>query len=194
MKITLVDEYTRIFSLFMKGGSERERIQILSELEKISDDTSDVMTQFLENNGSPPYPKYWIAVLRIIKFSLNLKSELLSGYDGFVITYQKLNAASDLTQDQSRLLHETGEFLYNTDEITGFHERCIAHCLEVTHQCLLEEFGVTETNHTMYSFAVSRENGDRIYPHIHELYQIIIRIQKQIRIMEALNRMIRLIG
>lgn len=194
MKTTLVDEYKKIYSGFLKGGSERERITIYREIDQLTDDTEDLETQFLEADSSPGYPRYWIAVLRIIRYSLNLKHILMEPYDLFVSTYQKLNSVQSLKEDQSHLLTEIGEFLYTADETIGQHERCISKTLEVMHQCLLEEYGVSEPTDSVYSYIITNEASERINPHIHDLYNLISEIQKETKIMSALSRMIRLLG
>ncbi len=190
MKFELLNDYKSLIESVYNLTGDKDIENIIKRLESLDDSTQEVEKEFLEHRDDLNSPIYWIAILRILKFSFNLKKKLEEQYDSFVQIYQELTSRTNLTKDEQHLLTEIGNFLYRVDEIFGNQERFSHRLLHGMRQGIIEDYGVNlDIDDSFYQTYMSIETAHKTAPLIRELMDLLDENQEQIRIMNALHRL-----
>ncbi len=191
MKSELVSEYKKLLEQVFNLSGEKESEDIVAKIENLNDPAREVMEDYIEKRANLPNPIHWIALLRLFRLTSVHKREIQSRYDSFVNAYQEMsNRPGTLNSEESHLLKEIGDFLYHVDELYGEQERFGQKLILGIRQGILEEYGVNlDLNDDFYRLRIGEEAQQKIAPLLAELYQILDRLQDQIKIMSALDRL-----
>lgn len=187
-------EYNRMLHDLANVITNEQLPMLLGVLERIPDPADDLHTKFEENPGDLRYPKTWLDFIRLLRFSLMLKAPLSAQYDNFVQAYQVLSTTPNMGPDQTKLLGEIGDLMYNIDDLAGDHERLATKIITELSRDLKETYGMLMTpRHTLSSETVHEDHAFRLAPLIKDLLRLCDGMMKQLGVMKALLRMRRLI-
>ena len=173
-------------------GHQAEYLLIM--LERIQDDVTDIRKIFEERVPGAYEIKYWIAILRIIRFSQIIKKEISNYYDEFVNAYQALRIKNNKSENEKKLEKEIGELLYKIDEIFGDYDRLISRLMKQMNKKLVDVYGMQlEPDESFYSGEIDRANSEEIYSILEGLIELSMELMKYSKITLSLLRMKKLI-
>lgn len=189
-----VAEYKKLMVTLLNAFIQEQLNDLIRMLEQLPDDTADLIADFENRQVERTTPVHWIAILRFLRFSLVLKSRLGSSYDDFVAAYQSLNMIKNPDADHHRLIQELGNYLYRVDEIFGDLDRLVARLLTEINQGLVSIYGIQpDPGALFYRGKMSEEVGTIIQPLLKALLRQCYDMLEQLRIMQALWRMKKLL-
>ncbi|MBI3396418.1 MAG: hypothetical protein HY042_11325 [Spirochaetia bacterium] len=163
---------------------------LVQMIEKIPDDAVEVRRQFQGGAVPDVVPAHWITALRIPKFALVLKQNLLANYDSFMNAYQVLSSKATRSKDESQLLEEIGKLLYDIDETTGEIERSIPKLLDAMRTSMTDHHNVPlDPGEDFYRSAIDEKAAAKLKPHLIEVYTTCHRMLELERLMLALVRL-----
>lgn len=195
MDENLIQAYKTVAGELAISLTEDQHKDILKELEKLQDDTREIDLEFQRYRGqNPSPPRYWLAILRTLKFQLNLRAHLVYRYDTFVRAYESLSRMPEPSDDQKQLLKEVGDYLYQVDDLSGIIERLHARLVPAIREAMVETHGIMiEPGEKLFHGQASDEAFEKIRPNLEELVRTCYQMKDQGRIESGLLRMIRLI-
>lgn len=191
----LVQSYKNIAGELAISLTEDQQKYVMKQLEGLQDDTREIDLEFQRyREHSPSPPRYWLAILRTLKYQLNLRAQLLYRYDTFVHAYESLSRISAPSDDQKQLLKEVGDYLYQVDDLAGIIERLQGRIVPAIRQAMVETHGLmVEPGEKLFAGQASDESYGKLRPDLQELVSTCYQMKEQIRIEAGLLRMIRLI-
>ncbi len=194
MDLRLVQFYKDMMGSLLKATTEKELPGLLDRLAALQDDTAEVRKEFDLHRSTIGPPLHWISLLRVIRMSFVLKNEILKNYDDFMGSYQKLTSLEKPGNDEMRLIHEMGNFLYQADELMGDHDRLTLKLIYTMHQGMLDDYGVNmEPDGEFYRSRINQETYRKVSPFVRDLFELCDRLEKVLQLMKALERMRKLI-
>ncbi len=189
-----VKGYKRIMANLLNILTEEQNVHVISMLEKLPDSLEDMRAEMAQKKNEIKIPRHWITLLRLIRYSLSLKSDLFAEYDSFVASYQTLSSKPARNVDEERLLKETGDFLYSSDEIFGDFDRLLTRLVAEMHKAMVEIHGMQlEPNEDFYRGMPDDKHQRKLDPLFKELLEINEKMTYNLRILAALMRMRKLI-
>ena len=194
MDDALVSNYKAIAGELAISLTEDQHKYILGQLEKLSDDTREIDLEFQRHlDKKPEPPRHWLAILRTLKYQLNLRAGLLYRYDTFVQAYESLSRMKTPSDDQKQLLQEVGDFLYQVDDLAGIIERLLGRIIPALREAMTETHGIMiEPGDKLYHGKASDASYETLRPMLDELIGTCYKMKEQSRIETGLLRMIRL--
>ncbi|MEQ8351528.1 MAG: hypothetical protein RH862_08600 [Leptospiraceae bacterium] len=195
MDESLVTSYKTIAGELAISLTEDQHKYILRQLENLRDDTREIDIEFQRHKESNPAPpRFWLAILRTLKYQLNLRSNLLYRYDTFVQAYESLSRMPEPSQDQQQLLKEVGDYLYQVDDLAGIIERLHGRLIPALREAMVETHGMmVEPGEKLYHGKASDDAFEKIRTDLEEMISTCYQLKDQSRIESGLLRMIRLI-
>ncbi len=191
----LVSAYKAIAGELAISLTEDQHKYILRQLEKLKDDTREIDIEFQRHKDTNPAPpRFWLAILRTLKYQLNLRSNLLYRYDTFVQAYESLSRMPEPTEDHKQLLKEVGDYLYQVDDLAGIIERLHSRLIPGLREAMVETHGImVEPGEKLYHGKANDDAFEKIKPDLEEMISTCYQLKDQSRIESGLLRMIRLI-
>ena len=189
----LIQAYKRIMANMLNLLADEQIQHLVTMVEKVPDDTKEIRSEF-EKRSDVPRPQHWLTAVRLLKFNINLKNELVREYDGFLNTYQTLSQMQSRTSDQEKLLKETGDLLYQIDDLTGNSDRQVTKIFKELCATMVETHGMQlEPGEDFYKAKMTEKVITRLAADFTELNAPCREALKQISVMSALLRMRKLI-
>ena len=195
MDENLIAAYKTIAGELATSLTEDQHKYVLRQLEKLQDDTREIDLEFQRHTDTNPAPpRYWLAMLRTLKYQLNLRGNLLYRYDTFVQAYESLSRMPEPTEDHRQLLKEVGDYLYQVDDLAGIIERLHGRLVPALRAAMVETHGMmVEPGEKLYHGKASDEAFAKIKEDLEEMIRTCYQLKEQSRIESGLLRMIRLI-
>ena len=194
MNSEIITGYKRVLTNLVNAIGEEQVEYMLTMLENIPDEASELRGLFDKDEGGLRPPNHWIGVLRFMRFGLGLKNDLMSEYDSFVEDYQSLSSKAERNTDEEKLVAEIGDFLFKVDEQLGDQERLIQKLIVELNKTLVEKYGMQfSPAEGFYRAEMDREACEVLNPLLLELMEISRAMSGQVRLMKVLVRIRRLI-
>ncbi|MBW7858189.1 MAG: hypothetical protein H3C43_07855 [Leptonema sp. (in: Bacteria)] len=193
MNPVLSETYIQLLHQIMLTQMLTELAPIIEALDKIDDNTSELLPSFQKTGAS--LPLYWISYLRIIKFGLNYKNQYTANYDFFMRLYNHLRSLPAANQDQKRMINELGELLYKMDELSGQLDRAAQSLIAALRTAIHENHNiVVESRDQIVSAKVTSKGIGILKDAYRELVSIVSDIVSSMGHEQSIMRMSRLMA
>lgn len=193
MDASLSETYIQLLHQIILTQMLTELAPIIDELDKIEDNTNELLPSFQKTGAS--LPMYWISYLRIIKFGLNYKKQYTTNYDFFMRLYNYLRALPTANQDQKRMINELGELLYRMDELSGQLDRAAQSLTSALRSAIHENHNIIiESRDQIISSKVTAKGVSIIKDAYRELVSVISDIISSMGREQSIMRMSRLMA
>ncbi len=194
MNPTLAREYNRILGDLVNVITDEQLPLILALVERIPDDCADLHATFEADRKSLERIRLWRDPLRLLRLSIGLKQSLSAEYDNFVNAYQQLSARAGGGADERKLLEEIGALMYRIDDLSGEHERLANRAITQISRSMKDVYGIMmEPDESVFQNPAPENQLFRLGPIVREMLEVCGQLNEQIRIMQALIRIRRLI-
>lgn len=189
-----IREYQRILADLANVVTDEQLPRLLGILERLPDDCADLRRAFETNRNALAAPGTWLDALRILRFSVRLKTSLNDEYDNFVSAYQKLSSAGGGGENERKLLAEIGDLMYRIDDLSGEHERLATRLITQLSRSIQDTHGILmEPDEKLHGQPIPEDHVFRLTPLLRDLTALAAQLDEQLRIMGRLMRMRRLI-
>lgn len=196
MKEGLLEAYKRLTAELAGSLVEEQNQRFYKQLETLDDPTEDLDLEFMRytRKKRPGLPVYWLSIIRTVKYSMNLKQQMLENYEIFVNAYENLSHRTDLNPNEHQLLQEIGDYLYNVDDLAGDADRLYPKLITGMREAMKRAHGVIiEPGPELYEGKLTSETKPVLEDALNGLIEICFRFKERIQIETGLLRMIRLI-
>lgn len=162
-------------------------------IEAVDDPVNDLIKFWNRDRELLKFPKTWIDLVRLLRFSIVKNAELNSNYETTVNAYKTLTNMNSLDVDQTKLKEEISLLMYKIDEYNGNHERLMNKILVEMAGNSLRVFGRISNPDLYYSVELDDIIKNKFDTFISEIIELLDGYDLQIQISESLKRMIDLL-